>query len=75
MEGKEFSEAIYDLGVLLADPTNGLIVTTMKQNFYIKFKNLELIEAWDCFVDEINRINTIIKLHDELVARDLDEQE
>lgn len=69
MDDKEFSDAIYDLGVLLSDPTCGLIVTTMKQDFWEKFKDFELIEAWDCFVDEINRINTIIKLHDELVAR------
>lgn len=68
MNDKELSDAIYDLGVLLSDPTSGLIVTTMKQDFYEKFEDFELIEAWDCLVDEINRIDSIIKLHDELVA-------
>lgn len=69
MNDEELNNAIYELGVLISDPTNGLIVTTMKQDFYEKFKDFELIEAWDCLVDEINRLNTIIKLHDELVAR------
>lgn len=71
MNDKELSDAIYQLGVLLADETTGLIVTTMKQDFWEKFKHLELIEAYECMVDEVNRINTVIKLHDELVARDL----
>lgn len=79
MNNKELSDALYELGVLLSDPTDGLIVSTMKQNFYEKFKKFELIEAWDCFVDEVNRLNTVIKLHDELVQRewdgDLNEQE
>ena len=70
MNDKELNDAIYELGVLLGDPTTGLIVTTMKQDFYEKFKDFELIEAWDCLVDEINRLNTIIKLHDELVQRE-----
>lgn len=70
MNDKELIDAIHELGVLLSDPTTGLIVTTMKQDFYEKFKEFELIEAWDCLVDEINRVNTVIKLHDELVARE-----
>lgn len=70
MEGKEFSDSVYELGVLLSDPTSGLIVTTMKQDFYEKFKDFELIEAWECMVDEVNRLDTVIKLHDELVRRE-----
>ncbi len=66
MNDKEFDDAIYELGVLLADPMTGLMATTMKQNFWEKFKDLELHEAWECFVDEVNRVNTVIELHDEL---------
>lgn len=69
MNDKELSNAIYELGVLLTDPLTGLIVTTLKQDFWEKFKDLELLEAWDCLVDEVNRVNTIIELHDELVER------
>ena len=54
MNDEELNDAIYELGVLLADPTVGLIVTTMKQNFWEKFKDFELLEAWECFVDRFN---------------------
>lgn len=69
MNDKELSDAIHELGVLLGDPLTGLMVTTMKQDFWEKYKGFELHRAWECFVDEINRVNTVIELHDELVAR------
>lgn len=75
MNDKELNDAIYELGVLLADPTVGLIATTMKQNFWEKFKDFELLEAWECFVDEVNRVNTIIELHDELTRRQNEREE
>ena len=75
MNDKELNDAIYELGVLLADPTVGLIVTTMKQNFWEKFKDFELLEAWECFVDEVNRVNTVIELHDELTRRQNEREE
>lgn len=75
MNNKELKDAIYELGVLLTDPTCGLIVTTMKQDFYEKFKVFSLIEAWECLVDEVNRINTVIKLYDELVRREYEDYE
>ena len=75
MNDEELNDAIYELGVLLADPTVGLIVTTMKQNFWEKFKDFELLEAWECFVDEVNRVNTVIELHDELTRRQNEREE
>ena len=75
MNDKELNDAIYELGVLLADPTVGLIATTMKQNFWEKFKDFELLEAWECFVDEVNRVNTVIELHDELTRRQNEREE
>lgn len=75
MNDKELNDAIYELGVLLADPTVGLIATTMKQNFWEKFKDFELLEAWECFVDEVNRVNTVIELHDELARRQNEREE
>lgn len=75
MNDEELNDAIYELGVLLADPTVGLIATTMKQNFWEKFKDFELLEAWECFVDEVNRVNTVIELHDELTRRQNEREE
>ena len=66
MKAEEIDKAIYQLGVLLSDEMTGLIVTTMKQDFYEKYKKFDLITAWDCFVDEINRVNDVIQLYDEL---------
>ena len=66
MKAEEIDKAICQLGVLLSDEMTGLIVTTMKQDFYEKYKKFDLITAWDCFVDEINRVNDVIQLHDEL---------
>lgn len=66
MKAEEIDKAICQLGVLLSDEMTGLIVTTMKQDFYEKYKEFDLITAWDCFVDEINRVNDVIQLHDEL---------
>lgn len=70
MNDEEFKDALYQLGVLITDPTEGLIIKTMKQDFYTKLKHFELIESWECMVDEINRIDTVIKLYDELVGRE-----
>ena len=75
MNDEELNDAIDELGVLLADPTVGLIATTMKQNFWEKFKDFELLEAWECFVDEVNRVNTVIELHDELARRQNEREE
>ena len=70
MNDEELNDAIYELGVLITDPSEGLIIKTMKQDFYEKFKRFELIEAWECVVDEVNRVDTVIKLYDELVRRE-----
>lgn len=68
----DFEDAIYDLGVLLCDETQGVIVNTLKKNFYEEYKNFDLITAWECFVDEVNRVNTVCELHDYLIDLDLD---
>lgn len=75
MEAEEIDKAIYQLGVLLADEMTGLIVTTMQQDFYEKYKRFDLIIAWECFVDEINRVNDVINLHDELCKYDKEDWE
>lgn len=72
---KQRSDAIFQLGVLITDPTDGLIVNTLKTNFYEKFNRFELLEAWACMVDEVNRLDTVIKLHDELVHRGWDQED
>ena len=63
----DFEDAIHELGVLLSDDINGLLITTLKQNFYEEYKDFDTITAWDCLVDRVNRVNTVLELHDYLV--------
>lgn len=71
-EENDFNSMVYDLGVLLMDPLGGIVVSTLKENFYEKFKDFDTATAWMCLVDEINRINSVLELHDALV--DMDEE-
>ena len=66
MTPKEIEDAILQLGILLADEQTGLIIETMNQDFYEKYKRFEMMIAWECFVDEINRVEKVIQLHDYL---------
>ena len=58
---------IYQLGVLIADDLKGLLITTLKKNFFEEYKQFDTVTAWECFVDEVNRIQSVIELHDFLV--------
>ena len=62
----DIEDAVKQLGVLLADERSGLIIETMKQDFYEKYKKFDMLTAWECFVDEINRVEKVIQLHDYL---------
>ena len=62
----DLEDAIHQLGVLLADEQTGLIIETMNQDFYEKYKKFDMMTAWECFVDEINRVEKVIQLHDYL---------
>ena len=63
----DIENAVYELGVLLGDSFNGVIINTLKKNFYEEYKQFDTMTAWDCFVDEVNRVNTVCELHDYLV--------
>ena len=63
----DFEDAIHELGVLLCDETQGLVLKTLKKDFYEEYKDFDTITAWECFVEEVNRVNTVIELHDYLV--------
>ena len=63
----DFEDAIHELGVLLCDETQGLVLKTLKKDFYEEYKDFDTITAWECFVAEVNRVNTVIELHDYLV--------
>ena len=63
----DIENAVYELGVLLGDSFNGVIINTLKKNFYEEYKQFDTMAAWDCFVDEVNRVNTVCELHDYLV--------
>ena len=63
----DVEDAVYELGVLLGDSFNGVIINTLKKNFYEEYKQFDTMTAWDCFVDEVNRVNTVCELHDYLV--------
>lgn len=75
MNAEGIDKAIGQLGVLLADEMTGLIVETMKQDFWKKYGRFDLMVAWDCFVDEVNRVNDVINLHDELCKYDKEDWE
>lgn len=62
----DIEDAIHELGILLADEQTGLIIETMNQDFYEKYKKFDLIIAWECFINEINRVEKVIQLHDYL---------
>ena len=63
----DFEDAIHELGVLLCDETQGLVLKTLKKDFYEEYKDFDTITAWECFVAEVNRLNTVCELHDFLV--------
>ena len=63
----DIENMIYQLGVLLADDFNGLLITTLKKNFDEEYKEFDTVTAWECFVDEVNRVQSVIELHDFLV--------
>ena len=64
----DFENMIYALGVELGDPMTGLVVKTLQRNFYEEFKEFDLMSAFDCMVDEVNRVNKLILLHDILIG-------
>ena len=55
---------IYQLGVLITDASQGLLITTLKKNFFEEYKKFDTITAWECFVDQVNRIQSVVELHD-----------
>ena len=64
---EDIEDMFYQLGVLIADATQGLLITTLKKNFFEEYKEFDTLTAWECFVDEVNRIQSVIELHDFLV--------
>ena len=64
---EDIEDMIYQLGVLIADASQGLLITTLKKNFFEEYKKFDTLTAWECFVDEVNRIQSVIELHDFLV--------
>lgn len=64
---EDIKDMIYQLGVLIADDSKGLLITTLKKNFFEEYKNFDTATAWECFVDEVNRIQSVVELHDFLV--------
>ena len=65
---EDIEDMIHKLGVLIADETQGLLITTLKKNFFEEYKEFDTITAWECFVDEVNRIESVVELHDFLVG-------
>ena len=72
MNGKSIEDMVCKLGVLLVDE-KGIINNTLRKNFIEEYKDFDTTTAWECFVDEINRIQSVVELHDiltELTAKD-----
>ena len=61
-------DMIYRLGVLIADDSQGLLITTLKKNFFEEYKKFDTVTAWKCFVDEVKRIASVVELHEFLVG-------
>ena len=60
----DLQDMIHDLGVELGDPESGLIVKTLKRDFFEDFKDFSVMDAFDCMVDDVNRVQSLIDLHD-----------
>ena len=60
----DLGNMIHDLGVELGDPESGLIVKTLKRDFFEDFKDFSVMEAFECMVDDVNRVQSLIDLHD-----------
>lgn len=67
MTKKNFDSMLDELAVLLADEQNGIISSTLKKDFDEAYQEFDLMTAWECFVDEVNRVDTVLELHDVLV--------
>lgn len=61
---EDIEDMIYQLGVLITDASQGILITTLKKNFFEEYKKFDTITAWECFVDEVNRIESVVELHD-----------
>ena len=61
---EDIEDMIYQLGVLITDASQGLLITTLKKNFFEEYKKFDTITAWECFDDEVNRIESVVELHD-----------
>ncbi len=61
---EDIEDMIYKLGVLIVDQSQGLLINTLKKNFFEEYKKFDTITAWECFVDEVNRIESVVELHD-----------
>ena len=61
---EDIEDMIYQFGVLITDASQGILLTTLKKNFFEEYKKFDTITAWECFVDEVNRIESVVELHD-----------
>lgn len=61
---EDIEDMIYQLGVLIADASQGILITTLKKIFFEEYKKFDTITAWECFVDQVNRIQSVVELHD-----------
>ena len=60
---EDIEDMIYQLGVLISDASHGLLITTLKKNFFEEYKKFDTITAWECFVDQVNRIINYLISH------------
>jgi peptide methionine sulfoxide reductase MsrB len=61
---EDIEDMIYQLGVLITDASQGILIATLKKNFFEEYKKFDTITAWECFVDQVNRIQSVVELHD-----------
>ena len=67
MTKKELDKALREWGILLEEEMNIALDTNWGQKF-----KWETAVAFECMIDEVDRVNTVIDLHDEIVTVDTD---
>ena len=75
MSDKNFENIMNDLRIILLDERTGLLVNTLKKDFFEEYKEFDIMTSWECFVEYVNMINNIVDLHDILINHSEEIQE
>ena len=61
----DVNDAVADLSMLLTDESIGLVRNALEIKYLDKYDNNNtLLDMFDCMVEEVNAINSVLELHD-----------